>query len=78
MHPQLTHVMKTQQQRAFSSEILYKTEVLLNAASNRYRVTIQVANKAKRKKYSATDNTKLKPIIRAILEITDELKQVLN
>ena len=34
-----------------SLEVLYKTEELLDAASNRYRITVQVANKAKRKRY---------------------------
>lgn len=59
-------------------EILYKTEELLDAASNRYNITIQVANKAKRKRHDDIDmNTfKDKPIIRAILEIAEEINPV--
>ncbi len=34
-----------------SNEILYKTEELLDAASNRYKMTIQIANRAKRRRY---------------------------
>ena len=57
-----------------SLEVLYKTEELLDAASNRYRITVQVANKAKRKRYediNLVDDFKLKPVIRAILEIAE-------
>ena len=61
-----------------SLEVLYKTEELLDAASNRYRITVQVANKAKRKRYediNLLDDFKLKPVIRAILEITEEISR---
>jgi DNA-directed RNA polymerase subunit omega len=57
---------------------LYKTEELLDAASNRYRITVQVANKAKRERYEGIDildDFKLKPVIRAILEIAEEINQ---
>lgn len=59
-------------------EVLYKTEELLDAASNRYRITVQVANKAKRKRYediNLLDDFKLKPVIRAILEIAEEISR---
>ena len=61
-----------------SREVLYKTEELLDAASNRYRITVQVANKAKRKRYediNLLDDFKLKPVIRAILEIAEEISR---
>jgi DNA-directed RNA polymerase subunit omega len=61
-----------------SNQIIYKTEELLNAASNRYRITIQVANRAKRRKYEdidIIDDPRIKPIIRAILEMVDEITQ---
>jgi DNA-directed RNA polymerase subunit omega len=61
-----------------SLQILYKTEELLDAASNRYRITVQVANKAKRKRYediNLLDDFKLKPVIRAILEIAEEISR---
>jgi DNA-directed RNA polymerase subunit omega len=64
--------------RMESNQIIYKTEELLNAASNRYRITIQVANRAKRRKYEdidIIDDPRIKPIIRAILEMVDEITQ---
>ena len=70
--------MKKQSQSVNSLEILYKTEELLDAASNRYRITVQVANKAKRKRYEdidIMDDFKIKPVIRAILEIAEESTQ---
>jgi DNA-directed RNA polymerase subunit omega len=70
--------MKKQSQNINSLEILYKTEELLDAASNRYRITVQVANKAKRKRYEdidIMDDFKIKPVIRAILEIAEEITQ---
>jgi DNA-directed RNA polymerase subunit omega len=70
--------MKKKKQSVSSLEILYKTEELLDAASNRYRITVQVANKAKRKRYEDIDileDFKLKPVIRAILEISEEINQ---
>ena len=70
--------MKKQSQSVNSLEILYKTEELLDAASNRYRITVQVANKAKRKRYEdidIMDDSKIKPVIRAILEIAEEITQ---
>jgi len=75
-------IMKKQQYTK-SLEILYKTEELLDAASNRYRITVQVANKAKRKRYEDVeilDDFKIKPVIRAILEIAREIAepQILN
>lgn len=59
-------------------KINYKIEELLNTASNRYKVTIQVANRAKRRKYEdidIIDDTLNKPILRAILEMVDEMTQ---
>ena len=69
---------KKKQHLINSLHILYKTEELLDAASNRYRITIQVANKAKRRRYEDLDvleDFKVKPIIRAILEIAEEITQ---
>nr|YP_010196722.1 DNA-directed RNA polymerase omega chain [Gracilaria cliftonii]UAD84526.1 DNA-directed RNA polymerase omega chain [Gracilaria cliftonii] len=61
-----------------SNEIIYKTEELLNISDNRYKITIQIANRAKRKKYEdldIIDDPTIKPIIRSILEMVDEIKQ---
>nr|AOM64564.1 DNA-directed RNA polymerase omega chain [Riquetophycus sp.] len=61
-----------------SKEIIYKTEELLEVSNNRYRITVQVANRAKRRKYEDIDIVEdpfIKPIIRAILEMVDEITQ---
>nr|YP_010873127.1 putative DNA-directed RNA polymerase subunit omega [Nemalion vermiculare]WGV34462.1 putative DNA-directed RNA polymerase subunit omega [Nemalion vermiculare] len=61
-----------------SNQIIYKTEELLDAAPNRFQITIQIANRAKRRKYEdidIIDDPKVKPIIRAILEMADEINQ---
>nr|QCI05301.1 putative DNA-directed RNA polymerase subunit omega [Compsothamnion thuyoides] len=58
--------------------IIYKTEDLLALAKNRYKITVQVANRAKRRKYEdidIIDDPLNKPIIKAILEMVDEIKQ---
>nr|QCI04314.1 putative DNA-directed RNA polymerase subunit omega [Anotrichium furcellatum] len=58
--------------------IIYKTEELLDIAKNRYKITIQVANRAKRRKYEdidIIDESDSKPIIKAIKEIIDEINQ---
>mgnify|MGYP001792727769 CR=1 FL=1 len=34
-----------------SSQIMLRAEELVSAASNRYRITVQVANRAKRRRY---------------------------
>lgn len=61
-----------------SNQIIYKTEELLDASSNRFKITVQVANRAKRRKYEdidIVDDPRIKPVIRAILEMTDEITQ---
>nr|WOA02490.1 DNA-directed RNA polymerase omega subunit [Gloiopeltis furcata] len=61
-----------------SNQVTYKTEELLHLSSNRYKITIQVANRAKRKKYEDIDiieDPLIKPVIRAILEMVDEITQ---
>ncbi len=70
--------MKKKQEITNALEVLYKTEELLDAASNRYKITVQVANKAKRKRYEdidILDDFKIKPVIRAILEIAEEISR---
>nr|YP_009313455.1 Putative DNA-directed RNA polymerase subunit omega [Galaxaura rugosa]SCW21709.1 Putative DNA-directed RNA polymerase subunit omega [Galaxaura rugosa] len=61
-----------------SNQIIYKTEELLDASPNRFKITVQVANRAKRRKYEdidIVDDPRIKPIIRAILEMADESTQ---
>jgi DNA-directed RNA polymerase subunit omega len=60
------------------TQIMHRAEELINAASNRYRITVQVANRAKRRRYEDFDNIDdpmMKPVIRAIIEMSDELTQ---
>ena len=61
-----------------STQVIYKTEELLEVASNRFKITVQVANRAKRRKYEdidIVDDPRIKPVIRAILEMADEISQ---
>lgn len=63
-----------------SDEIVQRAEQLMNAASNRYRITVQVAKRAKRRRSEETnlDNPEdflMTPPIRAIIEMSDELTQ---
>ena len=70
--------MKKRQHLISNLHVLYKTEELLDAASNRYRITVQVANKAKRRRYEDLDtleDLRVKPVVRAILEIAEEITQ---
>ncbi len=60
------------------TQIMQRAEELISAASNRYRITVQVANRAKRRRYEDFDNVDdpmMKPVIRAIIEMSDELTQ---
>lgn len=61
-----------------SGQVMYRAEELISAASNRYRITVQVANRAKRRRYEEFENIEdpmMKPVIRAIVEMSDELTQ---
>jgi len=61
-----------------SIELNRKSEELIKASSNRYRAVVQIANRAKRRRYEDFDNFDeqvVKPVIRAILEMSDELMQ---
>lgn len=61
-----------------SRKITYKTEELLEASANRFKITVKVAERAKRRKYEDIDiieDPLIKPVIRAILEMVDEITQ---
>lgn len=61
-----------------TTHLMRRAEELISAASNRYRITVQVANRAKRRRYEDFDNPDdpmMKPVIRAIIEMSDELTQ---
>ncbi|MEY2978131.1 MAG: DNA-directed RNA polymerase subunit omega [Prochlorotrichaceae cyanobacterium] len=59
-------------------DVIYRAEDLIRSASNRYRITVQIARRAKRCRYEDFDGKEevtLKPVKRAILEMSDELIQ---
>ncbi|MEM8638339.1 MAG: DNA-directed RNA polymerase subunit omega [Spirulina sp. SIO3F2] len=61
-----------------SNELMTRADELMAAASNRYRITVQVANRAKRRRYEDFENlddSLMKPVIRAVIEMSDELTQ---
>ncbi|NEQ48520.1 MAG: DNA-directed RNA polymerase subunit omega [Leptolyngbya sp. SIO3F4] len=61
-----------------STQMMRRTEDLISAASNRYRITVQVANRAQRRRFEEFDNideSRMKPVLRAIVEMSDELTQ---
>ncbi|MGC9525239.1 MAG: DNA-directed RNA polymerase subunit omega [Limnospira sp.] len=61
-----------------STEMTRRAADLVSAASNRYKITVQVANRAKRCRYEDFDNMDeniMKPVLRAIVEMSDELTQ---
>jgi len=60
-----------------STELTRRVEELVGASPNRYRITVQVANRAKLRRYEDDDYDDhfLKPIMRAIVEMSDELTQ---
>ncbi len=61
-----------------SAQIIRRVEDLIGASSNRYRITVQVANRAKHRRYEDVDDYDdqvMKPILRAIVEMSDELTQ---
>jgi DNA-directed RNA polymerase subunit omega len=59
-------------------ELQRRVEELINASKNRYRITVQVANRAKRRRYEDTEEIEdgwMKPIRRAVIEMSDELTE---
>jgi DNA-directed RNA polymerase subunit omega len=61
-----------------SNHVSLRAEELIKAASNRYRITVQVASRAKKRHRYETENVDdpmLKPVMRAIIEMADELTQ---
>ncbi|MBC8123031.1 MAG: DNA-directed RNA polymerase subunit omega [Gemmatimonadaceae bacterium] len=58
-------------------ELMRRVEHLVDAAANRYRITVQVANRAKRRRYEDLneDDSAFKPVLRAIFEMSDELSE---
>ena len=70
--------MMQKQSSVNSAELSRKSEELIKASSNRYRAVVQVANRAKRRRFEdfdSFDEQLVKPVICAILEVSDELTQ---
>jgi DNA-directed RNA polymerase subunit omega len=61
-----------------SNEMIERADRLMSAASNRYRVVVQVCRRAKRCRYEDADNIDgpmIKPVMRAVLEMSDEFTE---
>ena len=56
---------------------MYRSDELMEAASNRYKITVQVAKRAKQRRFEDFENIEeiMKPVLRAIIEMSDELTQ---
>jgi DNA-directed RNA polymerase subunit omega len=61
-----------------TEQLMRRADDLISAASNRYRITVQVANRAKRRRFEefdGVDDPMIKPVMRAIIEMSDEMTQ---
>lgn len=62
-----------------TTHIMRRAEELIGASSNRYRITVQVANRAKKRRRRENledfDDGGIKAVMQAILEMSDELTQ---
>ncbi|WP_218082344.1 DNA-directed RNA polymerase subunit omega [Anthocerotibacter panamensis] len=60
-----------------SPELMKRTETVITSAENRYRITVQIAQRAKRSHYDPNreeeEDGRIKPVIRAIYEMSEEL-----
>lgn len=60
-----------------TAHIMRRAEDLIAASSNRYRITVQVANRAKQRRRNDEDfdDAGIKAVMQAIVEMSDELAQ---
>jgi DNA-directed RNA polymerase subunit omega len=58
-------------------QVMQMAEELIEASSNRYRITVQVANRAKKRRRHDEDLEErgMKAIMQSIVEMRDELTQ---
>lgn len=56
---------------------MFRSDELMDAASNRYKITVAVAKRAKQRRKEDFENIEevMKPVLRAIIEMSDELTQ---
>lgn len=61
-----------------TAQVMRRAEELIEASSNRYRITVQVANRAKKRRRLDQDDLEeggMKAVMQAIVEMSDELAQ---
>jgi DNA-directed RNA polymerase subunit omega len=62
-----------------TSQIMRRAQELVDASSNRYRITVQVANRAKKRRHRDSledfDDSAMKAVMQAIIEMSDEMTQ---
>ncbi|NCJ05049.1 DNA-directed RNA polymerase subunit omega [Synechococcales cyanobacterium C] len=62
-----------------TTQIMRRAEELINASPNRYKITVQVAHRAKKRRQRENleeyEEGTLKSVMQAILEMSDELTQ---
>lgn len=63
-----------------TTHIMRRAEELISASSNRYRITVQVANRAKKRRRRENledfdEASGLKTVMQSIVEMADELTQ---
>ncbi|WP_287127755.1 DNA-directed RNA polymerase subunit omega [Candidatus Cyanaurora vandensis] len=59
-------------------ELMRRTETVITAAENRYRITVQIAQRAKRRHFEEStrdedEDGHIKPVVQAIYEMSEEL-----
>ena len=62
-----------------TTQIMRRAEELLESSPNRYRMTVQVATRAKKRRHRDNvediDDYGIKPVMQAIIEMSDEMMQ---
>jgi len=62
-----------------TSHVMRRAEELIQASSNRYRITVQVANRAKKRhhrdNFDDYEDSMVKSVMQAIIEMSDELTE---
>ncbi|MDG2992202.1 DNA-directed RNA polymerase subunit omega [Candidatus Synechococcus calcipolaris G9] len=59
-----------------TSDVMRRAEQLVRHSSNRYRITVQIANRAKQQRTidaEEFEEVSMKPVTRAIIDMSDEM-----